>query len=916
MAGKSPGRADQQKSSGETAEEPKDPRLEAFREPDEGEQTTGTATLHLRASAPDGAAPADTVPAQASSADDEADRGTGRGADDEPSGVDARSGKPAPGDADPSDAADGERPADVPDEPEPDTAGSDAAESDAAPTAGADAPATAPAGARKDSEGHGKPAAETDAEAETEADETGADDESEPEAAAEAKGDSGTADAAPAPLSVHQEAADGPEKALKGEDAPEAGEGAERASEGDGGSSEGRSTADADDAEEKPVPAAPATMQLRVPPREEPAPESARDASASDTERAADPETDADDPAPAAAPAATGPDEVEAEKAAVETDDADTSTASPPGSADKSNKADNSGKAKEGTADESSAKAAATSTEKSSVAEKEKSGSKADKADEPSGGPEAKDAPAKGESDPVSDRSGPGRTKPAPTWAKAAAAPAGTKAGPGTESKTGTKGGTEAKGDPESKAGTEAKGGAGAAPAIVHPAPRVSEPPPVERTRQQPLPPVPGAPLQLLAELTNTPPPPETPLRTFVRRVKIWTPLVLLLVLLVGVAQMLRPLPQPALTLTAADSYTFEGGKPSIPWPDSGQAALDVEGLGTFGSSGEQKPVPIASVAKTMTAYVILKDRPIKPGSKGATLTMDKQAADDSGLSSEGESTINVTEGQKISQYEALEDLMIASANNIARYLARWDAGSEEAFVKKMNEAAAEIGMEDTTYTDPSGLKSTTVSTAVDQVKLAKKVMDFPVFREIVDKGSYTPSGYNSVQYNWNTLINDPGVNGIKTGSSTAAGGNLLFSAKQPVDGTEQLIVGAVLGQYDTPILGSAINASRELIKTGQEVLTSAAILKKGDVVGYVDDGLGGRTPVVVTKNVSAVGWPGLEVKIAAEESEKGVPGTAKAGTKVGTLTVGDGPGQVKVPVALETALEEPSIGARLTRIL
>ncbi|PLW72188.1 D-alanyl-D-alanine carboxypeptidase [Streptomyces sp. SCUT-3] len=883
VAGKSPGRADQQKSSGETAEEPKDPRLEAFREPDEGEEATGTATLHLRASAPDGAAPADTVPAQASSADDEADRGTGRGADDETSGVDAPSGKPAPGDADPSDAADGERAADVPDEPEPDTTGSDAAESDAAPTAGAD---------------------------ETGADETGADDESEPGAAAEAKGDSGTADAAPAPSPAHQKATGGPEKALKGEDAPEVGEGAKRASEGDGGSSEGRSTADADDAEEKPVPAAPATMQLRIPPREESASGSPRDASASDAEGAADPETDADDPAPAPAPAATGPDEVEAEKAAVETDDADTFTASPSGSANKSDKADNSGKVEEGAADESSAKAAATSAEKPAVAEKAKSGSKADKADEPSGDPEAKDAPAKGESDPVSDRSGPGQTKPAPTWAKAAAAPAGTKAGPGAEAKTGTKGGTEAKGGPE------AKGGAGAAPAIVHPAPRASEPPPVERTRQQPLPPVPGAPLQLLAELTNTPPPPETPLRTFVRRVKIWTPLVLLLVLLIGVAQMLRPLPQPALTLTAADSYTFEGGKPSIPWPDSGQAALDVEGLGTFGSSGEQKPVPIASVAKTMTAYVILKDRPIKPGSKGAMLTMDKQAAEDSGLSSEGESTINVTEGQKISQYEALEDLMIASANNIARYLARWDAGSEEAFVKKMNEAAAEIGMEDTTYTDPSGLKSTTVSTAVDQVKLAKKVMDFPVFREIVDKGSYTPSGYNSVQYNWNTLINDPGVNGIKTGSSTAAGGNLLFSAKQPVDGTEQLIVGAVLGQYDTPILGSAINASRELIKTGQEALTSAAILKKGDVVGYVDDGLGGRTPVVVTKDVSAVGWPGLEVKIAAEESEKGVPGTAKAGTKVGTLTVGDGPGQVKVPVALETALEEPSIGARLTRIL
>ena len=68
--------------------------------------------------------------------------------------------------------------------------------------------------------------------------------------------------------------------------------------------------------------------------------------------------------------------------------------------------------------------------------------------------------------------------------------------------------------------------------------------------------------------------PPETPLRTLARRVKIWTPLVLLLVIVFAVVQSVRPLPTPTLDLTAQDGYTFDGGTVDIPWPAEGQAAL------------------------------------------------------------------------------------------------------------------------------------------------------------------------------------------------------------------------------------------------------------------------------------------------------------------------------------------------------
>lgn len=446
--------------------------------------------------------------------------------------------------------------------------------------------------------------------------------------------------------------------------------------------------------------------------------------------------------------------------------------------------------------------------------------------------------------------------------------------------------------------------------ATAAPAPQV-EP---ERTTQQPLPPKP--PLDLLAELTNTPPPPETPLRTAVRRVKIWTPLVLLLVIVFAVVQNVRPLPAPTLELTAQDSYTFEGDKVDIPWPAAGQAALDVQGIGTFGSSGEQKPVPIASVAKVMTAYLVLRDHPLKSGAEGPMIKIDELAEKQSDAGQE--STVNVTAGDEISQREAIEAVLIASANNVARLLARWDAGSEEAFVEKMNEAAKDLGMTDTTYTDPSGLNNTTVSTAVDQVKLAKAAMQQPAFREVAAMMSY--DDYKGKNWpNWNQLVGSNGVVGIKTGTTTSALGNLVFAAKKEVDGETRLIIGAVVrqpaGGKDNTILSAALTSSDLLIRAAQGALESATILKKGTVVGYVDDGLGGRTPVAVTEDVEAVGWAGLSVKLTFAADDD-LPHQAEAGTKVGTLTVGDGTSSaVKVPVALQEDLVEPGFTDKLTRV-
>ncbi|MFI6086140.1 D-alanyl-D-alanine carboxypeptidase [Streptomyces sp. NPDC051217] len=435
-----------------------------------------------------------------------------------------------------------------------------------------------------------------------------------------------------------------------------------------------------------------------------------------------------------------------------------------------------------------------------------------------------------------------------------------------------------------------------------------------ERTRQQPMPPLP--PLDLLAELTNKPAPPETPTRTVVRRVKIWTPLLVLVLIVFAVVQAVRPLPAPSLNLTTKSTYTFEGDKPALPWPGEGQGFMAATGLGTVDSFGEQKAVPIGSVAKAMTAYVVLQDHPLKKGAKGPSIKVDAKAEEDGGLDAQGESTLNtVKEGDTLTQHDALAALMIPSANNIARLLARWDAnGSEEAFVKKMNDTAAELGMKNTEYTDPSGLDATTVSSAEDQVKLGQKLVEIEALMDITKLPEWTdPSGKS--WRNYNTLVPYDGALGIKTGSTTKAGGNLLFAAHQMVGDTDQLIVGAVLGQHKSPIIDTVNAVSKGVMLATQDELEGATIVKKGAVVGEVDNGMGTTTPVVATEDVKAVGWSGLTVKLELTDGGEVPPHAAAAGTHIGTLTVGEGKSQVEVAVALQSDVSEPSFTDKLTRV-
>ena len=233
---------------------------------------------------------------------------------------------------------------------------------------------------------------------------------------------------------------------------------------------------------------------------------------------------------------------------------------------------------------------------------------------------------------------------------------------------------------------------------------------------------------------------------------------------------------------------------PSSVWPAYGQAAVQV-GQSQVQAGPNQHAAAIASVAKVMTAYVVLRDHPLRPGEDGPAITLtDADVADTDRRRGQEESVVSIAAGEQLTEREALQALLLPSANNIAAVLARWDAGSEDRFVARMNATARSLGMTHTRYTDPSGYDDATVSTAADQVRLVDRAMRLPVFASIVATPSATLPVAGTV-HNTNRLLGHNGFVGVKTGSTAAAGGCFAFRAIRWIDGKRTTITGVVLGQ-------------------------------------------------------------------------------------------------------------------------
>jgi D-alanyl-D-alanine endopeptidase (penicillin-binding protein 7) len=190
-------------------------------------------------------------------------------------------------------------------------------------------------------------------------------------------------------------------------------------------------------------------------------------------------------------------------------------------------------------------------------------------------------------------------------------------------------------------------------------------------------------------------------------------------------------------------------------------------------SKNSQAVLPIASLTKLMTA-VVVSDANLPPD-EVLSITQDD-------VDTEKGSTSRLTVGTKLTRGQMLHLALMASENRAAHALGRQYPGGLDAFVTAMNKKAADLGMADTKYIEPTGLSSHNQSSARDLAVLVKTANTYPVIRELSTSPEYQVAvGRRQVQFhNTNGLVRSPNwdISLQKTGYISEAGRCLVMQAK------------------------------------------------------------------------------------------------------------------------------------------
>jgi D-alanyl-D-alanine carboxypeptidase (penicillin-binding protein 5/6) len=348
----------------------------------------------------------------------------------------------------------------------------------------------------------------------------------------------------------------------------------------------------------------------------------------------------------------------------------------------------------------------------------------------------------------------------------------------------------------------------------------------------------------------------------------------------------------------------------SLPWPNVGQGAVAIPAIGVDLASGPEQPVPVASLTKLMTAYVVLRDHPLEPNDPGPVVTVTQaDVADYQADTANGDSTAVVAAGEQLTELQLLGGLLVHSADNYADLLANWDGGSMPAFVREMNDAAAQLGMRHTHFVDASGVDAGSVSTAADILMVAAPDMANPVVDAIVRMPSVTLPLAGTIA-TYTPFLGFEGVIGVKSGFTTAAGGNDVLAVRSTIHGRTTLLLAAVTGQQGPGVLGQAGLHGLALVSALAPLVRTTPLLEEGDVVAHVSsagqvvDGRAGTS-------VSMLTWPGVTAHRIFRPVHH-LTDRARRGAIAGSVVVTLGTQRVAVPVRLSDDLHRPTMLQKL----
>jgi D-alanyl-D-alanine carboxypeptidase (penicillin-binding protein 5/6) len=399
------------------------------------------------------------------------------------------------------------------------------------------------------------------------------------------------------------------------------------------------------------------------------------------------------------------------------------------------------------------------------------------------------------------------------------------------------------------------------------------------------------------------------------RRWRVIVPIVVVVVLVLGAGafagvRLRKAAPAPVVTPVLLRSVAFPSQVVPLPFPTTGEGAVSIPSVGVVVASSAEKAVPVASLTKLMTAYIVLHDHPLGLNEPGPTVTAtqaDVQDFDTDAVSDD--SNAQVTLGEQITEEQLLGGLLVHSADNYADLLARWDAGSIPAFVAKMNATAAALGMNQTHFADASGISVQSVSTAGDILKVAAPDMAYPVVASLVDNNSVTLPVAGTLS-TYTPLLGLDGIIGMKSGYTDAAGGCDVVAVIRPVHGHPTLLLAAVTGQTGALALAQAGLHGLALVNAVQPLIGTATVLGGGVVAAHAA-AAGSSVAARTGASVSMLTWPGAHATRVFHPVHR-LSAQAKRGALVGSVVVTLGTQRAVVPVHLTGDVPQRSLLQRL----
>jgi D-alanyl-D-alanine carboxypeptidase (penicillin-binding protein 5/6) len=351
----------------------------------------------------------------------------------------------------------------------------------------------------------------------------------------------------------------------------------------------------------------------------------------------------------------------------------------------------------------------------------------------------------------------------------------------------------------------------------------------------------------------------------------------------------------------------------NLSWPSQGQSAVGIVNSPILVTNKPETPSPTASTAKLITALTVLKIKPLTLNEQGPIITLGPSDVQiyKNYVAAQG-SVVPVAAGEKITEYQMLQAMMLPSANNMADSLAIWAYGSLQNYTQAATDYLKSLGLNDTHIsTDASGFAPGTTSTASDLVKIGETAISNPVLASIVGQPTATDIPLVASAKNVNYLLGTNNIIGIKTGNTDQAGGVYISASRITLDGQNLTIVTANIG---ASTLGQAVSGSLPLIQSAQKNVVVQSPVTAGSVVGYyLPPWDKEKINITTNSNVATLIWKGDSLNLS--KNIISINKSLAPGSVVGTVkSFGNGViYSSKVNLVTTSAINKPSIWWRLS---